>query len=927
MAQYKYYTQKFIKEGVNFAEIFVEKQKKVAGQQNVAYSLPDIVEFIRTQSDEFTKQDQYLIDLDIAVMNLVKQYRNVTETPKEEIAKELQPKQSYSVGAGMTPIKNAEPAKSEPEAVAVSENLEKENLEASITILKEYVEDNPEDEAAKISLTLCEEMHVELYGTKMEDGGSIELDLTIKEKAKYFTFLDKHKDDKDFLNVDSGHDALSLLDAKFNPKKPTPKKPIKISHSDAVEIYRQWKVSRGFNDKYEEGGDVLTGADKQIIIKYKWHDLEGLYDLLGGHDIIVANEINPSSHFDYLLSEGEDIYFLTGKNIAELKEKGETSLKFEGPLDKFIDKSNPSDIDFLKWLNGGDYTVRLAKGGEINTLAALKKKLQKGQAVKLVSWFGQNEQNATTESAKAKLGKTRYVVKVQTNGVYLSPDKEATDGSYWEFPAASLVEVNNSGFKVYGIGERPLSPQEAAVMANEPKDAEQDRIDAMSDGSTMYYRRKRYYAGSGFPYLDSSDWYHGLRRNPNRNTISDKSIKGALELEYEFVDENSSSQGTPKQVSEYEEMARELYESYNGNMAEIIAHVTELIAINKQGGVIDNTNDIYNIASLIPYTPFATPDKDMFYQDTGIDRDTLYFAGGGHISNRDAASDVAARQQFNASNLQGLNIGDSYVVLSYGYYPVFVYNNGKWYENDNGFSSSTRKQMGQVRPSGEIIKKTTEQLKDIYEGRAKPEPEPIKAGDKVISKNRDALRGIVEKVKDNVITAKWEDLDGKLVPIGKKKVFDIDVKDVIVVNQFEKGGDVKEDLTFFTVQGEPKFSSRKEANARARELKEKNSGLTYKVMKSGLEEWSVMYGEKDFFGEQSKDKFEKGGDVKDKKKWIQKAVSGGKKGALRKTAMKKGLLRSKKEKLSKTDLKKLEKMGGKTAKRAHLAETLSKLKK
>lgn len=68
------------------------------------------------------------------------------------------------------------------------------------------------------------------------------------------------------------------------------------------------------------------------------------------------------------------------------------------------------------------------------------------------------------------------------------------------------------------------------------------------------------------------------------------------------------------------------------------------------------------------------------------------------------------------------------------------------------------------------------------------------------------------------------------------------------------------------------------------------------------------------------DEMAKGGGV-----WIKDALSGGKnKGALRRTAMRKGLLRNEKENLSKTDLHKLEKMGGTTAKRAHLAETLSK---
>jgi len=64
----------------------------------------------------------------------------------------------------------------------------------------------------------------------------------------------------------------------------------------------------------------------------------------------------------------------------------------------------------------------------------------------------------------------------------------------------------------------------------------------------------------------------------------------------------------------------------------------------------------------------------------------------------------------------------------------------------------------------------------------------------------------------------------------------------------------------------------------------------------------------------------KGGETK----WIQKAIKN--KGALRKTAEKEGLIKGD-EKLSKADLKKLEKKGGKTAKRAYLAETLKKINK
>lgn len=83
------------------------------------------------------------------------------------------------------------------------------------------------------------------------------------------------------------------------------------------------------------------------------------------------------------------------------------------------------------------------------------------------------------------------------------------------------------------------------------------------------------------------------------------------------------------------------------------------------------------------------------------------------------------------------------------------------------------------------------------------------------------------------------------------------------------------------------------------------------------------------FAEKGKVYIESLNDVDEMKRggklWIKDALSGGKnKGALRRTAMRKGLLRNEKENLSKTDLHKLEKMGGTTAKRAYMAETLSK---
>ena len=70
----------------------------------------------------------------------------------------------------------------------------------------------------------------------------------------------------------------------------------------------------------------------------------------------------------------------------------------------------------------------------------------------------------------------------------------------------------------------------------------------------------------------------------------------------------------------------------------------------------------------------------------------------------------------------------------------------------------------------------------------------------------------------------------------------------------------------------------------------------------------------------TKDKMSRGG-----KLWIKDAVKH--KGALKQTALKQGLIRNIHQKLSVTDLHKLEHQGGKTAKQAHLAETFRSFSK
>ena len=69
---------------------------------------------------------------------------------------------------------------------------------------------------------------------------------------------------------------------------------------------------------------------------------------------------------------------------------------------------------------------------------------------------------------------------------------------------------------------------------------------------------------------------------------------------------------------------------------------------------------------------------------------------------------------FKANNTDGEYIGDTYIVSSYGWYPIFIYKDGRWYENKDKYSVSTSKQTSQLRPFGEdIMKVSTDTLRKL----------------------------------------------------------------------------------------------------------------------------------------------------------------------------------------------------------------------
>jgi hypothetical protein len=76
---------------------------------------------------------------------------------------------------------------------------------------------------------------------------------------------------------------------------------------------------------------------------------------------------------------------------------------------------------------------------------------------------------------------------------------------------------------------------------------------------------------------------------------------------------------------------------------------------------------------------------------------------GQKTANYNASDYTKAKLPFKGSNLEGYwkkdrDGGKYYIVKSYGWYPVYIYKEGKWYENFDRYSNSTSKQMYRSQP-------------------------------------------------------------------------------------------------------------------------------------------------------------------------------------------------------------------------------------
>lgn len=89
------------------------------------------------------------------------------------------------------------------------------------------------------------------------------------------------------------------------------------------------------------------------------------------------------------------------------------------------------------------------------------------------------------------------------------------------------------------------------------------------------------------------------------------------------------------------------------------------------------------------------------------------------VSNSSCRPFVQQRTPFQGSNLYAINLGQGtddfrYVVYSYGiHWPLFVYTNGCWFENEQKHSVSTSKHRSQSHPHHPTILLSTHWMRTL----------------------------------------------------------------------------------------------------------------------------------------------------------------------------------------------------------------------
>lgn len=150
---YQYFTQKLVNQNIlDLTQVFPEKMGQVKASKNIDYGIPDIVLFLKQKSANFTIADQYLMDLDYGIREIIDRYyasieeenpfldKNDMGNEPDKFRKGQVRRDAVTIEPGK-PSKKKEKEKPQAQEPAKKKKLTKEEIESRIEGLKFLLDD------------------------------------------------------------------------------------------------------------------------------------------------------------------------------------------------------------------------------------------------------------------------------------------------------------------------------------------------------------------------------------------------------------------------------------------------------------------------------------------------------------------------------------------------------------------------------------------------------------------------------------------------------------------------------------------------------------------------------------------------------------------------------------------------------------------
>jgi hypothetical protein len=138
--QYKYFTEKlYTQGGLDLTKVFPDRDLMVRQQSNVDYGFPEIVEYLKVKSKNFSVSDKTLMDFDYAIKEIISRYYKsigednpfYADEDKKELdkyQKGLKPRDPVTTENGKIKAIEGKSTKSSEPTTGVKKTLTKEDL-------------------------------------------------------------------------------------------------------------------------------------------------------------------------------------------------------------------------------------------------------------------------------------------------------------------------------------------------------------------------------------------------------------------------------------------------------------------------------------------------------------------------------------------------------------------------------------------------------------------------------------------------------------------------------------------------------------------------------------------------------------------------------------------------------------------------------